>query len=63
MRLLIFVWQLIEQRMQHGCDRLTLIDKLLRLNEEHNDISISEIKGECNTIMMAVRKFKAIIME
>lgn len=47
--------QLIKQRFEQGCDRLTLIDKLLRLKEETEDISLTEIKGECNTIMMAVR--------
>lgn len=40
--------------MEQGCDRLTLLDKLLRVKEEMDDISFSEIKGECNTIMMAV---------
>lgn len=47
--------QLIEHRLEMGCDRLTLIDKLLRMMEETGDISINGIKSECNTIMMAVR--------
>lgn len=50
-----FPLQLIEQRLEKGCDRLTLIDKLLRMMEESEDISVRGIKSECNTIMMAVR--------
>lgn len=45
--------QLIEQRLEQGCDRLTLIDKLLRIMEETGDINVPNIKSECNTIMMA----------
>lgn len=46
--------KLIKVRLEQGCDRLTLIDKLLRMMEETGEINKFEIKSECNTIMMAV---------
>lgn len=54
--------KLIEQRLQQGCDRLTLIDKLLNIMEETHDIDKPEIKAECNTIMMAVRGREVILI-
>lgn len=51
---MFFLLQLIQQRLEQGYDRFTLVDKLLRANEENDDFSLEDVKGECNTIMMAV---------
>lgn len=46
--------QLFERRLREGCDRFTMVDKLLRVSEESADFTLDDVKSECNTIMMAV---------
>lgn len=47
--------KLIKERIDMNCDTTTLIDRLLRVLEDSNgDLTLDSIKGECNTVMMAV---------
>lgn len=44
----------VETKLREGSDQMAFIDRLIRVSEENPDFTIDDVKGESNTIMMAV---------